>query len=153
MGKCGKWGSYGWALGLQRHKQNREMVNDTISDMLTRIRNASLVRRGQVSVPLTRLSQRICQILEREGFIESFQRESSERLSIRLKYQGPENRPSITNLRRISKPGLRIYANHRELPKVLGGMGIIIVSTSRGVLTDKEARLHGVGGEILCSVW
>lgn len=129
------------------------MVNDTISDMLTRIRNASVVRNKEVSVPLTRLSQRICQILEREGFIESFQRESNETLSIHLKYQGPGNRPCITNLRRISKPGLRIYANHRELPKILGGMGIVIVSTSRGILTDKEARLQGVGGEILCSVW
>ena len=140
-------------LAFERDKENTAMVNDTISDMLTRIRNASIVRSKEVSVPLTRLSQRICQILEGEGFIESFQRESKDKLSIRLKYQGPGNRPCITNLRRISKPGLRIYANHRELPKVLGGMGVVIVSTSRGILTDKEARLQGVGGEILCSIW
>jgi small subunit ribosomal protein S8 len=139
--------------GLVKERQKREMANDTISDMLTRIRNASSIRSKEVSIPLTRLSQRICKILEEEGFIESFQRASSKELSIRLKYHGPESRPCITNLRRISKPGLRIYANHSELPKILGGMGVVIVSTSKGVLTDKQARLSGVGGEILCSIW
>ena len=125
------------------------MVNDTISDMLTRIRNASLIKKRTVSVPLTRLSQRICQILEREGFIESFQRDATHELSISLKYRGLENKPCITNLRRIS----RIYTNHKEIPKILGGMGIVILSTSIGVITDREARFHGVGGEIVCSVW
>ena len=129
------------------------MVNDTISDMLTRIRNASLIKNRTVSVPLTRLSQRICQILETEGFIESFQRVSSRELTVCLKYRGQESKPCITNLRRISKPGLRIYTNHKEIPKILGGMGVVIISTSRGVLTDREARFYGVGGEILCSVW
>ena len=129
------------------------MVNDTISDMLTRIRNASLIKNRTVSVPLTRLSQRICQILETEGFIDSFQRVSSRELIVCLKYRGQESKPCITNLRRISKPGLRIYTNHKEIPKILGGMGIVIISTSRGVITDREARFYGVGGEILCSVW
>jgi small subunit ribosomal protein S8 len=129
------------------------MVNDTISDMLTRIRNASLIKKRAVSVPLTRLSQRLCQILEKEGFIESFQRNSTHELAIYLKYRGPEGTPCITNLRRISKPGLRIYTNHREIPKILGGMGIVILSTSRGVVTDREARFYGVGGEIICSIW
>lgn len=129
------------------------MVNDTISDMLTRIRNASLIKKRTVSVPLTRLSQRICQILEKEGFIESFQRDATRELCISLKYRGLESKPCITNLRRISKPGLRIYTNHKEIPRILGGMGIVILSTSMGVITDREARLYGVGGEIICSIW
>lgn len=134
-------------------REKTQMVNDTISDMLTRIRNASLIKNRAVSVPLTRLSQRICQILEAEGFIESFQRASNRELVVSLKYRGPESKPCITNLRRISKPGLRIYTNHKDIPKILGGMGVIIISTSRGVMTDREARFYGVGGEVLCSVW
>ena len=134
-------------------KKRTQMVNDTISDMLTRIRNASLVKNSSVSLPLTRLSQQICQILEREGFIESFQRVSNRELTVSLKYRGPESKSCITNLRRISKPGLRIYTNHKDIPKILGGMGVIILSTSRGVMTDREARFYGIGGEILCSVW
>lgn len=134
-------------------RRQTQMVNDTISDTLTRIRNASLVKNSSVSLPLTRLSQQICQILEREGFIESFQRVSNRELTVSLKYRGPESKPCITNLRRISKPGLRIYTNHKEIPKILGGMGVIILSTSRGVMTDREARFYGIGGEILCSVW
>lgn len=133
------------------------MVNDTIGDLLTRIRNAGLRQSETVSLPLTRIGQQICQILQREGFIESFQAESTQELRVRLKYRSGlskgEERPCITNLRRISRPGLRIYTNHREIPKILGGMGIIILSTSQGLLTDREARLHGIGGEILCSIW
>ncbi len=127
------------------------MVNDTISDILTRIRNACLIHSQTVSMPLTRLSQQICQILEKEGFIESFKKNSNKELIIRLKYK--EKKPCITNLRRISKTGLRIYTNHKEIPKILGGMGIIILSTSQGIITDREARLYGIGGEILCSIW
>ena len=133
------------------------MVNDTIGDLLTRIRNAGLRRSETVSLPLTRIGQQICQILEKEGFIESFQTESTQELRVRLKYRSGslkgEERPCITNLRRISKPGLRIYTNQKEIPKILGGMGIIILSTSHGLLTDREARLRGIGGEILCSIW
>lgn len=137
------------------------MVNDTISDMLTRIRNANLVKSQTVSIPFTKISQQICTILEKEGLIESFQSylptvsegEERENLTLRLKYKGREKKPCITNLRRISKPGLRIYTNHKDIPKILGGMGIIILSTSQGLMTDREARIRGIGGEILCSIW
>jgi small subunit ribosomal protein S8 len=129
------------------------MVNDTISDMLTRIRNANLVKSQTVSIPLTRISQQISKILEKEGFIESLQTYPSETITLQLKYIGQEKKPCITNLRRISKPGLRIYANHKEIPKILGGMGIVILSTSQGIMTDREARFRGIGGEVLCSIW
>ncbi len=129
------------------------MVNDTISDILTRIRNANLVKSQTVSIPLTRISQKISIILEKEGFIESFQASPSNEITLRLKYKGRNQKPCITNLKRISKPGLRIYANHKEIPKILGGMGIVILSTPQGIMTDREARFHGIGGEILCSIW
>lgn len=129
------------------------MVNDTISDMLTRIRNGCLVKSQTISIPFTRINQQISRILEKEGFIDSFQTSPSGEITIRLKYIGNGKKPCITNLRRISKPGLRIYVNHKEIPKILGGMGIIILSTSKGIMTDSEARLQGIGGEILCSIW
>ena len=129
------------------------MVNDTISDMLTRIRNGCLVKSQTISIPFTRINQQISRILEKEGFIDSFQISSSGEITIRLKYIGNGKKPCITNLRRISKPGLRIYVNHKEIPKILGGMGIIILSTSKGIMTDSEARLQAIGGEILCSIW
>ena len=134
------------------------MFNDTISDVLTRIRNAGMVKSATVRIPLTRLSQQLCQILEKEGYIASFQREGgavndSAFLSIHLKYSGPQRKPCITNLRRISTPGLRIYTNAQDIPKVLGGMGILILSTSKGLMTDREARYRRIGGEIVCSVW
>lgn len=129
------------------------MVNDTISDLLTRLRNANLVKKETVSFPFTRLGQQICRILELEGFIDSFELNSQRELILRLKYKGRVKKPCITNLRRISKPGIRIYSNCKDLPKVLGGMGVVILSTSQGVMTDREARLRGLGGEILCSVW
>ena len=129
------------------------MVNDTISHMLTRIRNACLVKSQTVSVPLTSITQHISRILEKEGFIESFQISPSGDLILRLKYLGREKKPCITNLRRISKPGLRIYTSSQDIPRVLGGAGIFILSTSIGILTDREARSLSVGGEILCSIW
>jgi small subunit ribosomal protein S8 len=136
------------------------MVNDTISDMLTRIRNASRVNKSFVSVPLTKMTQQIAQILEKEGFISNFQISAdSKDLVLRLKYRSnilTTNRKKescITNLKRISKPGLRIYTNSKEIPKVLGGAGILILSTPVGVITDREARSLKVGGEILCSIW
>ena len=128
------------------------MVNDTISDMLTRIRNASLIKSQTVTIPFTRISQQISQILQKEGFIDSFQI-VPEGIILQLKYIGREKKSCITNLRRISTPGLRIYSNHKEIPKILGGMGIIILSTSKGMMTDKEARTFKIGGEILCSIW
>jgi small subunit ribosomal protein S8 len=138
------------------------MVNDTISDMLTRIRNANLVYKTTVSVSTTKIHEKICQILEKEGFIEKFQisETKSNELIIHLKYQknlsqgiGGLGKPCITNLKRISKPGLRIYTTHKEIPKILGGMGIVIVSTSKGLMTDREARSSRLGGELLCSIW
>lgn len=134
------------------------MFNDTISDVLTRIRNAGMVRQTTVRVPLTKMSQQICQILEKEGFIASFQRDTAApqntpSLQVHLKYSEPGRKPCITNLRRISTPGLRLYTNANNIPTVLGGMGIMIISTSQGLMTDREARFRRIGGEILCSVW
>ncbi len=136
------------------------LINDSISDMLTRIRNASLAKKANVSIPFTTLSQELAQILETEGFIQSFQISvETNDIIIRLKYsskklfRGKTKESCITNLRRISKPGLRIYANHREIPRILGGTGIVIISTPSGVMTDREARAKKLGGELLCSVW
>lgn len=138
------------------------MVNDTISDMLTRIRNANMTYKASVSIPKTKLHEKICTILQREGFIEKFQTSEtdSKELLINLKYKkvfgqsyGGLGKPCITNLQRISKPGLRIYTNSKEIPKILGGIGIVILSTSKGLMTDREARRSRIGGEIICSVW
>jgi small subunit ribosomal protein S8 len=136
------------------------MVNDTIGDMLTRIRNACMAKKATVAVPLTRMTQQISQILEKEGFIQSFQiSDDSKYLTLRLKYSSKQvsnlkrKESSITNLKRISKPGLRIYTNSKEIPRVLGGAGIVILSTPNGVMTDREARSLGIGGELLCSIW
>nr|AMN09233.1 ribosomal protein S8 [Ourococcus multisporus] len=138
------------------------MVNDTISDMLTRIRNACLMKKSTVIIPLTKMNQQIAQILEKEGFIYGFQISqvnSFNALVLKLKYRskqtysGKKKESCITNLKRISKPGLRIYSNHKEIPRILGGAGIVILSTPEGIMTDREARSLGIGGEILCSVW
>lgn len=134
------------------------MFNDTISDVLTRIRNANLTKSEKVSIPFTKMSHQICQILKKQGYIKSFQIEFSQinsfqQVSLDLKYKGPNKKPCITNLRRISKPGLRIYANYKEIPKILGGMGIIIISTSQGVMTGHEAQSRKIGGELMCSIW
>ncbi|HIK33238.1 MAG TPA: 30S ribosomal protein S8 [Oscillatoriales cyanobacterium M59_W2019_021] len=130
-------------------------TNDTISDMLTRIRNATLARHPKTQVPSTRMTHSIAQVLKDEGFIVDFEAagEGIDRhLVIALKYKN-NRQPAIKNLTRISKPGLRVYANRKELPKVLGGIGIAIISTSKGIMTDREARRQGVGGEVLCSVY
>lgn len=129
------------------------MVNDTISDMLTRIRNANLVKSNTVVIPFTRINKKIGEILQKEGFIDALEEENSTKLLFFLKYMGTSRKPCITNLKRISKPGLRIYTNHNEIPKILGGLGIVILSTSKGIMTDKKARILKLGGEILCSIW
>jgi small subunit ribosomal protein S8 len=129
------------------------MVNDCISDLLTRIRNANLVKKEKLTVPNTRVSRNICALLEKEGFIDSCQVSSAEELTLQLKYKGREQKPCITNLRRISKPGLRIYASYKNIPKILNGMGVVFVSTSQGLMTDREARYRKLGGEVVCSVW
>ena len=132
------------------------MVNDTISDMLTRLRNANLAKHQIVEVPSTKMTRNISSILLEEGFIQSFEEigESfNSQLLLSLKYKGKNRQPVITALRRVSKPGLRVYANRKELPRVLGGLGIAVVSTSQGVMTDSKARHQGLGGEVLCYVW
>lgn len=131
-------------------------VNDPIADMLTRIRNANLARHDKTMVPASRMARSIAQVLQSEGFITGFEEEGEgikKHLVIGLKYNTKTKQPVIKMLRRVSKPGLRVYANRRELPRVLGGIGIAIVSTSKGIMTDREARKQGVGGEVLCYVW
>lgn len=131
-------------------------VNDTISDMLTRIRNANLARHDTTLIPSTRMTRNIAQVLKAEGFIDDFKVEGEgikEQIVVALKYRGKHRQPIITALKRVSKPGLRVYANRRELPRVLGGIGIAIISTSSGIMTDRDARKQGVGGEVLCYVW
>lgn len=132
------------------------MVNDTISDMLTRLRNANLAKHQIVEVPSTKMTRNIASILLEEGFIQSVEEvgESfNSQLLLSLKYKGKHREPVITALRRVSKPGLRVYANRKELPRVLGGLGIAVISTSQGVMTDNKARHQGLGGEVLCYVW
>lgn len=131
-------------------------TNDTIADMLTRIRNATMARHQVTAIPATRMTQSIAQVLKREGYIADFEEVGEgidRRLMLALKYQGKTRQPIITKLKRVSRPGLRVYSNHKELPRVLGGIGIAIISTSRGIMTDREARQQGVGGEVLCFIW
>ncbi len=129
------------------------MGNDTIANMITSIRNANLGKIKTVQVPATNTTRDIAKILLREGFIEDFVDNEKNVLILNLKYQGKKKKAYITTLRRISKSGLRIYSNHKEIPKVLGGMGIVILSTSGGIMTDREARQKKIGGELLCYVW
>lgn len=132
------------------------MVNDTIADMLTRVRNANLARHQIVQVPATKLTKNIASVLYEEGFIQSVEEigeNLAQQLLISLKYKGKTRQPVITALKRISKPGLRIYANRKELPRVLGGLGIALISTSQGIMTDTKARNQGLGGEVLCYIW
>lgn len=131
-------------------------TNDTISDMLTRIRNACLVRQSSTHVPTTKMTRNIARVLKEEGFIEDFQEIGEgikKQLVISLRYKGKTGKPIIRTLKRVSKPGLRVYTNRKEMPRVLGGIGIAIISTSQGIMTDREARRQGIGGEILCYVW
>jgi small subunit ribosomal protein S8 len=131
-------------------------ANDTISDMLTRIRNANLARHQTTEVPSTKMTRSIAKVLREEGFIGDYEEAGEgvkKNLVIALKYTGKGRKPIITALKRVSKPGLRVYSNRQDLPRVLGGIGIAIISTSSGIMTDREARRTGVGGEILCYVW
>lgn len=130
------------------------VVTDPIADMLTRIRNGLLARHPQITVPASRMKLEIAKILKAEGFITDFQmdKDRPELIRIQLRY-GERKEGIITGLRRISRPGLRIYARRAELPRVRGGLGVAILSTSRGVMTDREARRAGIGGEVLCFVW
>lgn len=130
-------------------------MTDPIADMLTRIRNANMVRHEKLELPASNLKKEIADILKREGFVRDYELvEDSKQgvLRIFLKY-GQGNERVITGVKRISKPGLRVYAKAEELPKVLNGLGVAVVSTSKGVLTDKEAREQAIGGEVLAYIW
>ena len=132
------------------------MVNDTISDMLTRIRNANMVKHQIVQIPATKISLAITTILKEEGYIEDFENYNEDNrkyLLLSLKYIGKSRNPVICKIKRISKPGLRVYSNAKQLPKVLDNLGIAIISTSKGVMTNLKAKELGIGGEILCYIW
>ena len=131
-------------------------MSDPIADMLTRIRNANTAKHDTVEIPASKMKTAFAEILLKEGFIKAYdikEEGSFSTIVITLKYGADKNEKIITGLKRISKPGLRVYAGAEELPKVLGGLGIAIISTNKGLLTDKEARKLGVGGEVLCFVW
>ena len=131
------------------------MVNDTVADMLTRIRNANAMKYKTVEVPSTKLTRGIADILTKEGFIDGYDTNKlavGEMLVLNLKYSKSKERV-INGLKRISKPGLRVYAKADEMPRVLNGLGIAIVSTSEGLMTDKEARAKKIGGEVLAYIW
>jgi len=131
------------------------LITDPIADMLTRIRNALVAKHETVDVPASKMKLAIAEILLNEGYIKSYtvSDEGVEKMmNIVLKY-GPNRQRVITGLKRVSKPGLRVYARKDKLPKVLNGLGIAIISTSRGIMTDREARKQGVGGEVLAYIW
>nr|YP_010731195.1 ribosomal protein S8 [Ochna serrulata]WEG37936.1 ribosomal protein S8 [Ochna serrulata] len=134
------------------------MGRDTIADIITSIRNADMDRKGSVRIRSTNTTEHITKILLREGFIENARkhREGNKNfLVLTLRHRRNRKGPYKTslNLKRISRPGLRIYSNYQQIPKILGGMGVVILSTSRGIMTDREARLERIGGEILCYIW
>ena len=131
-------------------------ITDTIADMLTRIRNASSAKHDSVDIPASNMKKAIAQILVDEGYVKGFQViEDGKQGVIRmtLKYQGASRTPVLMGLRRVSKPGLRIYSSSEDMPKVMRGIGTAIVSTSKGVMTDKQARKENIGGEVLAFVW
>ena len=131
-------------------------ITDTIADMLTRIRNANSAKHDSVDIPASNMKKAIAQILVDEGYVKNYQVIEDDKqgvIRITLKYQGPSKTPVLMGLRRVSKAGLRIYSSSEDMPKVLKGIGTAIVSTSRGVMTDKRARKENVGGEVLAFVW
>lgn len=131
------------------------VMTDPIADLLTRIRNANLVHHDKVEIPASKIKRAIVQILKDEGFVKDFDVLADGKqgiLRVSLKY-GPERDRVITGIKRISKPGLRVYAKREQLPKVLGGLGIAIISTSQGLMSDKQARKSNLGGEVLAFIW
>ena len=130
-------------------------MTDPIADFLTRLRNANSAYHDEVTLPHSKIKANIAEILKREGYINDYHTEDArvgKALVVQLKY-GPSRERSIAGLRRVSKPGLRVYAKSTKLPRVLGGLGVAVLSTSQGLMTDREARQRRVGGEILCYVW
>lgn len=131
-------------------------MSDPIADMLTRIRNANVAKHDTVDVPASKMKQAIAEILVKEGYIKKYEiitDGSFSTIRMTMKYGKDKSEKVITGIKRISKPGLRVYAGKDELPKVLGGLGIAIISTNKGIVTDKEARAMNVGGEVLAFVW
>lgn len=131
------------------------MFTDPISDMLTRIRNAVLIRNEKVDIPASKMKVEIAKLLKEEGFIKSYKIIKDKKqgiLRVTLKYT-PDNEAIITGIKRVSKPGRRVYVGKEEIPKAMGGVGVAILTTSRGLLTDKKCRQEGVGGEVVCFVW
>ena len=131
-------------------------MTDPVADMLTRIRNANIAGHATVDIPASKIKKNIAEILVKEGYIKGYEIVEGESVQpvirVTMKY-GPEKTKVITGIKKISKPGLKVYAKADEVPKVLGGLGIAIISTSSGLVTDKEARKLGVGGEVICYVW
>lgn len=131
------------------------VMTDPIADMLTRIRNASSVNHNTVDIPASKVKQELAKILKAEGFVREWELVSDDKqgiIRIFLKY-GAQKEKVITGIKRISRPGLRVYANKEEVPKVLGGLGCAILSTSEGIMTDKQCRQKGIGGEVICYIW
>uniref|UniRef100_A0AAU7B645 Small ribosomal subunit protein uS8c n=1 Tax=Argentina leuconota var. leuconota TaxID=3121450 RepID=A0AAU7B645_9ROSA len=134
------------------------MSKDTIADIITSIRNADMNEKRTIRIPSTNITENIVKILLREGFIENVRKHQESNnffLVLTLRHRRNRKGPykTVLNLKRISRPGLRIYSNYQRIPRILGGMGIVILSTSRGIMTDREARIEGIGGEILCYIW
>nr|YP_009454837.1 ribosomal protein S8 [Alnus japonica]YP_009454922.1 ribosomal protein S8 [Alnus alnobetula subsp. maximowiczii]YP_009455007.1 ribosomal protein S8 [Alnus nitida]YP_009455092.1 ribosomal protein S8 [Alnus orientalis]YP_009455177.1 ribosomal protein S8 [Alnus rubra]YP_009542460.1 ribosomal protein S8 [Alnus nepalensis]YP_009559858.1 ribosomal protein S8 [Alnus cremastogyne]YP_010319182.1 ribosomal protein S8 [Alnus formosana]AUG61009.1 ribosomal protein S8 [Alnus alnobetula subsp. crispa] len=134
------------------------MGKDTIADIITSIRNADMNRKGTVRILSTNITENLVKILLREGFLENVRKHQESNkyfLVLTLRHRRNRKGPykTVLNLKRISRPGLRIYSNYQRIPRILGGMGIVILSTSRGIITDREARLERIGGEILCYIW
>jgi small subunit ribosomal protein S8 len=130
-------------------------MTDPVADMLTRIRNANTAFKDEVDVPRSKVKEEIARVLAREGYVQSFRIEGEvprERIVVEMKY-GPERERTISGLKRVSRPGRRVYADHDHLPRVLGGLGVAILSTSQGLLTDRQASRRKIGGEVLCYVW
>ena len=130
-------------------------MTDPVADMLTRIRNANTAGHAEVEIPASKIKKNIAEILLKEGYIKGYEvveADPQDTIKVQMKY-GPDKKRVISGIKRISKPGLKVYAKKGEVPKVLGGLGIAIISTSNGLLTDKQARELGVGGEVICYVW
>jgi len=131
------------------------MTHDPIADMLTRLRNAGMAKHERVEIPFSKTKERILSVLKEEGYIRDYEAIPGKpvpSLRVFLKY-GPGKTRAITGVRQISKPGLRVYAQKDDIPRVLGGLGIAVISTSKGIMTDKAARAQGLGGEVICYVW
>lgn len=131
------------------------MMTDPIADMLSRIRNANTAYKDEVDIPASGLKEQIARVLEREGYVQSYRIEGEDpkrRIVVEMKY-GPERERTISGIKRVSRPGRRVYADRAKLPRVMGGLGVAILSTSQGLMTDRQASRAGIGGEVLCHIW